>query len=373
MTRLVRVLALSSVIAVTAGCGSSSSSNKDSGSPNVTTGDGPSSDTAVSADAGADTKATGSMDAAGGDDAAAADAGAGDGGGGDGATGDTGQSAAAAMRGQYLVGVLGCANCHTPKVAGTTMPDPTMTLAGVDCFVSTPGCLSSANLTPDMDTGIGGFTDQAIADAFRTGKEPDPKDAGKYLSSRMPYYQFANLSDPDAMAIVAYLRTLTSVKHAVKEPTAPFDVAPTSAEWTAVDPAKLPAPGASAPADAANGKYLATVMCVTCHSPAATGTPKHVTEATAFQGGQSSSVMSNGMTVMFDSANLTPDSSGLAGWTAPNIVTAIKTAKDRMGKTLCAPMRANAAISEADATAIGDYLLSIPPVAHPVAACTARQ
>jgi len=371
MSRLDRVLALSSVLALTAGCGSSSSAKNDSGTPAAAAGDGPGADVTAAADGGGTDSGTagdtGGQDVASSDGAAPADGGTGDA-----AAGDAGPSAAA-MRGQYLVGVLGCANCHTPKVTGTTMPDPTMTLAGVDCFVSTPGCLSSGNLTPDMDTGIGGFSDQAIVDAFRTGKEPDPKDAGKYLSSRMPYYQFANLSDADAMAIVAYLRALTPVKHAVKVPTAPFDVAPTSPEWTAVDPTKLPAPGASAPADAANGKYFATLMCVTCHSPAATGTPKHVAETTAFQGGQSSSVMSNGMTVMFESANLTPDMTGLAGWTAPNVVTAIKTAKDRMGKTLCAPMRANGGISDADATAIADYLLSIPPAAHSVTACTARQ
>jgi mono/diheme cytochrome c family protein len=391
MLRLDSVLALSSVIVLSVGCGSSSGSKKDSGTDSATTSDGPAADVASSGDVGApDTGVTadsGGADTAAGDTATAGDGGASDSAAGDSAAGDSAASDSAAsdsaagdaganaavMRGQYLVGVLGCANCHTPKVAGTMMPDPTMTLAGVDCFVSTPGCLSSANLTPDMDTGIGGFTDQALVDALRTGKEPDPKDAGKYLSSRMPFYQFANLSDVDATAIVAYLRTLTAVKHSVKVPTAPFDVAPPSPEWTAVDPTKLPAPGASAPADAANGKYLATIMCVTCHSPAAAGTPKHVAEATAFQGGQASTLMSNGMTVMFESANLTPDASGLLGWSAQNIVTAIKTAKDKMGATLCAPMRANAAISDADATGIADYLISIPSVAHATTACSARQ
>jgi mono/diheme cytochrome c family protein len=360
MTRLSFALALSSVLAF--GCGSSSSSHDSSVLGDSAAGDGSAPDTASGADAGsADTGAGSDAAADSGTDVAMSDGPSGDGG-----------SSAAVTQGKYLVGVLGCANCHTPKVTGTMMPDMTMALAGVDCFVSTPGCLSSANLTPDVDTGLGAFTDQAIVDALRTGKEPDPKDAGKFLSSRMPYYQFANLNDADAMAIVAYLRSLPAVKHAVKEPTAPFDQAPTAAEWTPVDPAKLPAPGAMAPADAATGKYLASIACVTCHSPAATGTPKHVDETTAFQGGQAATVTSMGMMVMFESANLTPDMTGLSGWTAAEVVTAIKTAKDRMGKTLCAPMRANAAISDADATAIAHYLLSIPAVAHKVTACSAR-
>jgi mono/diheme cytochrome c family protein len=364
MVRLDWILALSSVLALTTGCGSSSSSGP--GNDAATTPDGPGADAPGASDGGVPDANLGA-DTAGQDGAAGDSAPAGDG-----AIGDAGFSAAA-MRGQYLVGVLGCPACHTPKAMGTTMADPTMTLAGVDCFVSNPpSCLSSANLTPDMETGIGGFTDQAIIDAFRTGKEPDPQAAGKYLSSRMPYYQFANLNDGDAMAIVAYLRALPPVKHAVKEATAPYNVAPTAPEQTPVDPAKLPAPGAGAPADAAHGKYLASIVCVTCHSAAATGMPKHVDETTAFQGGLAASTMANGMTVMFQSANLTPDATGIMGYTAPGLVTAIKTAKDKMGKALCAPMRANTAITDADATAIADYLLSIPPVAHAVTACAAR-
>jgi mono/diheme cytochrome c family protein len=365
MRKLDLTLTLSSLLALSIGCGSSSSG---SGTDANTSPDGATADLGATPDVAADTGAAPDAPAS---DAAAGDATAGDSApAGDGTTSDGGTLA---TRGQYLVGVLGCNNCHTPKVMGTTMPDTTMTLAGVDCFVSMPGCLSSANLTPDMDSGIGGFTDQAIIDAFRTGKEPDPAAAGKYLSARMPYYQFAPLSDGDAQAIVAYLRSLPAVKHAVKEPTMPFDQSPTAPEWTPVDPSMLPAPSAGAPMDAAQGKYLASILCVNCHSPAATGMPKHIAEATAFTGGQSNSITPMGGAMMlFDSANLTPDMTGIKDWTAMNLVTAIKTAKDKAGKTLCAPMRANAAITPADAMSIADYLLSIPPVAHQVTACMAR-
>jgi cytochrome c553 len=379
MRKLDLVLVLCSTFALSIACSSDDDNNSGAGGSaaggasagGAGAGGAGGKDASVGTDTGtaADT-AVG--DAAPDDAAAAGDAAVDGGGAGDDGGADAGPSAQA-LRGKYVVGVLGCGNCHTPKVAGTSMADATMLLAGVDCFVSTPGCLSSGNLTPDMETGIGAFSDQAIIDAFRTGKEPDPDAAGKFLFARMPYYQFANLSDDDAHAIVAYLRSLPPVKHAVKEPTATFMNAPTSPEWTPVDPAKLPAPGASAPADAANGKYLATLMCVTCHSADATGMPKHVDEATAFQGGQSATITPmGGMPAMFQSANLTPDMTGLKAWTATDIVTAIKTAKDRMGKTLCAPMRANAAITDADATSIADYLMSIPPVAHMVNACTVR-
>jgi hypothetical protein len=113
-------------------------------------------------------------------------------------------------------------------------------------------------------------------------------------------------------------------------------------------------------------------MCVTCHSPAAAGTPKHVDETTAFQGGQSNTITVGSMMMMFDSANLTPDATGIKDWSATDLVNAIKMAKDKMNKTLCSPMRGNAIITPADATAIADYLLNIPGVPHAVAACMAR-
>ena len=381
-------LVLCSVLALSAGCDDDETSSNDAAATDGAAGDGSAADVAAPADgktADASPSADSAIDAAptdgsaatdgaatdGGIDAAVTD-GAGDGGGTDGAT-DAAPLSPAATRGKYLVGVLGCAGCHTPKVTGTQTPDSTMALAGVDCFVSAPGCLSSANLTPDTQTGLGGLSDQAIVDALRTGKDPSLDAAGKFLSARMPYYQFANLNDGDAAAIVAYLRSLPPVKHAVKAATAPFDQAPTAAEWTAVDPAKLPAPGAGAPADAATGKYFASILCVTCHSPAATGTPKHVDETTAFRGGQSASLASGDAgTIMFHSANLTPDATGLGGWSAMQILTAIRTAKDRVGASLCAPMRANTAINEADATAIADYLMSLPAVSNAVTACSAR-
>jgi hypothetical protein len=101
--------------------------------------------------------------------------------------------------------------------------------------------------------------------------------------------------------------------------------------------------------------------------------PLHIDETKAFQGGKTSSITGDGGTMMSQAANLTPDMTGIKDWTAMDVVTAIRMAKDKMGKTLCAPMRANATITAADATAIADYLLSLPPVANPaVMACMAR-
>jgi mono/diheme cytochrome c family protein len=269
-----------------------------------------------------------------------------------GASGGGPDDSAAKARGKYLTGLF----------------------AGVDCTPDATGsCLSVPNLTPDA-TGLKDATDQQILDAFRLGKDPDAV-AGMpaYLFANMPYYRFANLSDDDARAIVAYLRSLVPVMHEVKENAGSFATQPTAPQWTPADPTKLPAPGAAAPADASNGKYLATIMCSTCHTVNTAATaPLHIDETKAFQGGKTTTPMGANM-MMFQSANLTPDATGLQGWTQEQVVTAITMAKDKDGKTLCAPMAGNPVITPEDAKSIADYLLSLKAVSNSVTACTTRK
>jgi mono/diheme cytochrome c family protein len=250
--------------------------------------------------------------------------------------------------------VLGCPGCHTPQGGAY--------LSGTDCFAKsgTTGCLSSANLTNDA-TGLKNLTDQQIKDAFTKGI--DPVEPTKYLFSNMPYYQYGNLSAADASAIVAYLRTVTAVARTVAANTAPFDVRPSAPEWAAVDPALLPA--ASGAAGPANGKYLATLACVTCHTVNATGTPTHIDAAKAFQGGKIVTTTVSGTSKMVETSNLTPDATGLMTWNVSQIATAITTAKDKNGATICG-MRALANMATSDAIDIGTYLLGIPAVANAI-------
>jgi mono/diheme cytochrome c family protein len=258
-------------------------------------------------------------------------------------------------RGEYLAkNVLGCAGCHTPQGGAS--------FSGTDCFVNSNGsCLSSANLTND-DTGLKNLSKQQIEDAFRLGKYPN--DPTKYLFANMPYYQFANVSDNDADAIVAYLRTLPAVAHAVQANTAPYNVRPTSPENAAVSPNTLPA--ASPVAGPTNGKYLATLVCVNCHTvDLASSTPKIIDASKAFQGGRSVTTTVNGNSKTLQSANLTPDASGLMSWNITQVANAITMAKDKNGVALCG-MRALANMTPSDASDIASYLLAIPPVANTI-------
>jgi hypothetical protein len=149
----------------------------------------------------------------------------------------------------------------------------------------------------------------------------------------------------------------TNVPH---DNTGAYATQPSAPQNAAVNPADLP-PFTSA-TGAANGKYLATLVCVTCHTiDLPIVTPTLINAAHAFEGGR----MITSGTSMGQSANITPDATGIMGWTAADVAAVVTTGKYKSnGNTMCG-MRANG-MTTADATDIGTYLLGIPAVANPV-------
>lgn len=122
-----------------------------------------------------------------------------------------------ADRGQYLVTIMGCTDCHTPgHFLG--QPDMTRFLGGSDVGFEIPGLgiFHGPNLTPDP-TGLGTWTEDQIVTAIRTGTRPD----GSQLAPAMPWMGYAALTDEDAQAIAAYLKTLPPVANDVPGPFGP--------------------------------------------------------------------------------------------------------------------------------------------------------
>jgi mono/diheme cytochrome c family protein len=113
-----------------------------------------------------------------------------------------------ATRGQYLVRIMDCTGCHTPG-ALLGKPDPERFLGGSDVGFEVPGVgvVYPRNLTPDPEHGLGRWTDAEIIRAFRQGQSRD----GRVLIPVMPWPSYATLTEADARAVVAYLRTLTPV------------------------------------------------------------------------------------------------------------------------------------------------------------------
>jgi mono/diheme cytochrome c family protein len=113
-------------------------------------------------------------------------------------------------RGRYLVVISGCSDCHTPG-ALLGSPDMKRYLGGSDVGFSIPGAgvFVGQNLTPDKETGIGSWTSDQIVTTIRTGTTPD----GRTLSPVMPYPALSHLTDEDAQAVAAFLKSIPAVDH----------------------------------------------------------------------------------------------------------------------------------------------------------------
>ena len=114
-------------------------------------------------------------------------------------------------RGRYLTQLGGCIDCHTP---GTFYGEPDLSrhLSGSEVGWEGPwGVTYPRNLTPDVETGIGKWSEEDIVRAIRAGMRPD----GSVIQPPMPWPNYGGLSDEDAYAIAAYLKSLLPVKHQV--------------------------------------------------------------------------------------------------------------------------------------------------------------
>jgi mono/diheme cytochrome c family protein len=123
-------------------------------------------------------------------------------------------------RGQYLVHIGGCNDCHTPG-SFLGRRDESRTLGGSDVGFGIPGMgvFVGPNLTPDRETGLGSWTNEQIVTAIRTGKRPD----GRMLAPVMPYNDFAHMTKEDALAVAAYLKSLPPISNRVPGPFGPAD------------------------------------------------------------------------------------------------------------------------------------------------------
>ena len=143
------------------------------------------------------------------------------------------------QRGKYLVSIIPCTDCHT---SGTFLGKPDMQryLGGSDVGFEVPGMgiFYGPNLTPDDETGLGKWTKEQIATAITTGKRPD----GRILAPPMPVQSFKHLTHADALAIAAYLKSLTPLKNKVPGPFGP-NKKPTSFVYQVLPPDKyVPTP-----------------------------------------------------------------------------------------------------------------------------------
>ncbi|PRY16541.1 cytochrome c [Pontibacter ummariensis] len=109
-------------------------------------------------------------------------------------------------RGKYLVTIASCSDCHTPQEQGA--PVEGKYLAGGMEFANPDGSvLRSANITPDTETGIGSWTEDAFVQRFKMNLEPG-KVAPGAPNTIMPWSMYAGMKEEDLRAVYKYLMSL---------------------------------------------------------------------------------------------------------------------------------------------------------------------
>lgn len=114
----------------------------------------------------------------------------------------------AVARGKYLVMTASCASCHTPHSQGG--PDQEKTFAGGMVFsqVGTATAVTSPNITSDIETGIGGWTDDMLREAITRGVLP----GGRKMIGPMPWMAYAGMTTDDILAVIAYVKTIPPIR-----------------------------------------------------------------------------------------------------------------------------------------------------------------
>ncbi|HUQ66407.1 MAG TPA: hypothetical protein VM101_09640 [Flavitalea sp.] len=119
--------------------------------------------------------------------------------------------------GKYMVTSAGCGECHTPFDKGKF--DTTKFLAGGRTFSLPAGDVTSANLTPDKETGIGNLSKEAFMGRFIAFR--DSAYSHRQINfmtdfaTIMPWPVYAGMKDDDLSAIYDYLASLKPVKHSI--------------------------------------------------------------------------------------------------------------------------------------------------------------
>jgi mono/diheme cytochrome c family protein len=271
-------------------------------------------------------------------------------------------------RGEYLVHhVTDCLGCHSEHTLEFGLPIKPGT-EGKGGFVfdrnlGFPGVVAAQNITSDKETGLGSWTDGEILRAIREGVDRH----GNALFPMMPYQGYRHLSDDDAKAIVAYLRTLAPVKN--ETPAKKIDFPVNLFVKFAPQPVTTPVTAPDRSDRVAYGKYLTTISgCYECHTPH--DEKNQLITDKAFSGGW----VMKGPWGRNITANITPHPSTWMGQTSREafigrfkaFATVAEAKPVPPGRNTIMPWLAFAGMTEDDLGAIYDYLRTVPAIENQV-------
>lgn len=252
-------------------------------------------------------------------------------------------------RGKYIFDAAGCHGCHTEKDGPP--------LAGGPALKTPFGTFYAPNITPDPQHGIGQWTEADFVRALRAGVSP----RGEHYFPVFPYAAYTKMTAPDIADLWAYLRSVPAASRPSRahEVSFPFSVRMALGPWKWLYfTAGAYRPEAGKDAAWNRGAYIVEALthCGECHTP-----------RNAFGALQRAHWMSGARMPVGDlvASNLTPDKSGLAGWSKADIVDALEIGTLPQGGTVGGEMgevvrNSTGKLRPEDRAAIAAYLAALP-------------
>ncbi|MBO1360873.1 c-type cytochrome [Acetobacter sacchari] len=253
-------------------------------------------------------------------------------------------------RGEYLTRAADCEVCHTAK-GGVPFA------GGLKFDIAPFGAIYSGNITPDRDSGLGGWSEAAFVRAVREGKGPEGR-----LYPAMPYQDYGRMSVGDAQAIWAYLKTLPPARSLRPENTGVFAygiVRSAMIGWNLLYGPRSDYPDDHGRSGAWNrGRFLVLGLghCQECHSPR--NWMMAASDGRAFAGN---------VTDGWLAYNLSSDrSDGLGAWTDAELIEYLSTGHTQNHGSAAGPMGSVVGhslrfLTQDDIRAMVTYLRSVPP------------
>lgn len=272
-------------------------------------------------------------------------------------------------RGEYLFEIVAdCGGCHSERdfsrLAGPVVPGRNGSGAVFPKDLGLPGEITAPNLTPDLETGLGKWTDGEKIRAIREGVSKD----GRALFPFMPYQAYRHMSDEDVYSIVAYMNSLKPIRNALSQTKLdfPVNILIKSTPVPVMEP--VPQPDHTDPKK--YGEYLVMIgSCVDCHTQKEKGEP---IPDMLYAGGFEFVIGK----LSVQSANITPEvETGIGAWSEQRFVDKFKgfshlAAENAPGVTqdsfTMMPWLALSRAEESDLRAIYQFLRTVKPVRNQV-------
>ena len=258
-------------------------------------------------------------------------------------------------RGRYLAIAGDCVSCHT-RADGAPF-------AGGLAFHTPFGTVYSPNITPDPQTGIGGWSEVEFGRALRQGIGKN----GEHLYPVFPYPYFTKISDADVGALYAFLRAIPAVKYAapVNDMTFPFGQRALLRVWKSLyfQEGRFSADEAKS-AEWNRGAYLVEGLghCSACHSP-----------RNYLGGEKTDELMTGGVyqeslddrPIDWSAVNLTSGKNGLQSWSLQDLTNYLKLGYSPHasvhGPMISVVMNSTRNLTREDDEAIATYLKATAP------------